>query len=41
MTAEEFTELTDTLPKDKDGAVSYEDIVLALNMKEVMKEEKQ
>ncbi len=41
MTDKELAELTETLPKDNEGAVRYEDIVLALNMKEAMKEEKE
>lgn len=39
MTEGELAKLLDGLPKDNEGAVSYEDIVLALNMKEAMKEE--
>lgn len=41
MTEGELAKLLDGLPKDNEGAVSYEDIVLALNMKEAMKEEKE
>ena len=40
MTEGELAKLLDGLPKDNEGAVSYEDIVLALNITEAMKEEK-
>lgn len=39
MKAEELAELAQTLPKDNEGAVRYEDIVLALNIKAFMEGE--